>query len=61
MLSIELKFSPGQAVKITALNVEGYVEAVIIRRSNVTDYDVTYWYNGTRKTDCMTEGEIHAL
>ncbi len=61
MLSIGLKFSPGQPVKVLALNVTGYVEAVVIRRGNVTDYDVTYWFNGIRTTVCVTEGEINAL
>lgn len=61
MLSVGLKFSPGQAVKVLALNVNGYVENVLIRRGNVIDYDVTYWFNGTRTTVCLTEGEINAL
>lgn len=60
MLSVGLKFSPGQPVKVLALNVDGYVEAVVIRRGNVTDYDVTYWFNGVRSTCCLTEGEINA-
>lgn len=61
MLNVALKFSPGQAVKVIALNLNGFVEDVVIRRGTVTDYDVTYWFNGVRTTVCLTEGEINAL
>lgn len=61
MLSVTLKLLPGQKVKILALDMYGYVEDVVLRRGNVIDYDVTYWFNGTRMTVCLTEGEINAV
>ena len=52
MTSISVRFTPGQTVVVLALNVQGFIENVLISRGNVIRYDVTYWFNGNRETKC---------
>lgn len=61
MTGISVRFTPGQTVVVLALNVQGFIENVLISRGNVIRYDVTYWFNGNRETKCLTEEEIDAV